>query len=151
MYISWEVFVNFILRLRYIDNTCNAIQLYFEKQIVLTNCGGIICTITLFCFNCLLSACVSKGTIINTEPTKNITNVTNNYLGGLTNIYLLYPFSIDVLIPLHSAGVCHGLLDLIMVIARYKNPFKPYITVYLRSRVTYRIQYNTVVKRSQIK
>lgn len=64
---------------------------------------------------------MSKGTIINTEPTKNITNVTNNYLGGLTNIYLLYPFSIDVLIPLHNAGVCHGLLDLIMVIARYKT------------------------------
>ena len=75
------------------------------------------------------------------------TNVTNNYLGGLTNIHLLYPFSIDVLVPLHSVVVCHGLFDLIMVIAQYKNPFKPHITVYVRSRVTYRIQYNTVVKR----
>jgi hypothetical protein len=56
---------------------------------------------------------------------------------------------IAVLISLHSIGVYYG-FDLMMVIARYKIPFKPHITVYIRSssQVTYRIQYNTVVKRS---
>ena len=32
LYISRDIFVDFILRLRYIDNTCNAIQLYLKKK-----------------------------------------------------------------------------------------------------------------------
>lgn len=32
LYISRDIFVDFILRLRYIDNTCNAIQLYLKKN-----------------------------------------------------------------------------------------------------------------------
>jgi hypothetical protein len=51
---------------------------------------------------------------------------------------------IAVLISLHSIGVYYG-FDLMMVIARYKIPFKPHITVYIRSsQVKLRIVFNII-------